>query len=644
MVSSVTRSSSPLSRVQWLCFHIFDPALVNAGLLPMSRSRNARALSESMLKPLIESKDYIIGLEPRTLLRIREENPILVAKLLEKILKREIDAYVAFYSNAFLPQMLSDNRVFAEINAYWSLSFFYNKLLNRKRHDEYLALFFSEGVYGGELLELIDNICREVLGRTCKMAIITCNKSKRISKNIPELADLAPFLFFVKLRAYEVLRNQGELVSLREEDFREGEGLLLDMGKLCAAVRENKVDIASIEARISNLLENVQLTLLSKLLKEASKRSVEKRTKDFLHSCLRPLRRSLSPFETEQIVVSSRLSEQMIWSGVEPPVKAGSRRLYYTVFAERIQGQVFLRILSSAWKVAFNTIRREVSNFVFSELKKIVQSECSLREFDFVSFLKEYGELTLGIVDREHFLKKYFIKGELMDFIKAFQWACQDAYDSFSCISNTIENEHVSRSLSFMARSLAFLARYYYERDLEEELKKVCSIYRELFLEFGRSTFWMKLIRSWDFNWKALAYFLSSLVSKNGASPKAFAHRSISDDPFLVSLDFYNTAFKSLGLKVWFYDVNPILLQLMFYDLFDRKRLNGLLGKFIKQELLKSINPYNQVLSLVERIGVWCLRAFPEDGKMLGVSKELIRTVEEYYERFKSLVYKPEFS
>ncbi|MCD6369754.1 MAG: hypothetical protein J7L38_08185 [Thermoproteales archaeon] len=300
-------------------------------------------------------------------------------------------------------------------------------------------------------------------------------------------------------------------------------------------------------------------------------------------------------------VVSSVPVDYVAW--LNGFIDKGQSKNFFFMVVKKGGDRTHLRILSSAWKVLLNYMRIEVARRINEEILNILSKDVHGAESH--EFLKKLIKSNVKIL-LDPRLDSLNVK---MDFwkktcLQAFRLACLEAFNLKFSQPVLIEDENVQKYIEITVKALQTLINYYTKIGRKTDAGRIASIYKTVLLNFCKNDFWKKVVEKYDFDWKSLAHYLASKISRNGGNVDSYLTRSISEDHYLVALDFYSVGLGVPVSQLHPLDVNSMLLPMFFHQYFDFQRYNYFYERFFKQELFKSINPYGLPKTLPERVSL----------------------------------------
>ncbi len=459
-----------------------------------------------------------IDMEPLTFHSLRKVNPGASEKLKDEVRDGRTFLVATTYAHNILPLLAEESQLDALINVAWGLRL-HKQVLGSEVKT--ICFWLSECAYTAQAAAIILQAVEEIFGLNVKTLLLldelqtsTTMEGKVYSANVGSKQLLILFRSRWLSDAYAFSPDyEGIMNTLRGivgSSKPDAIGVIVDAETYGGAYEEQKPDLLM---RLRTELKNgliigeeayqIEFKNVGELSSEASE-SKEALIRDYT---------AWSDYEDYQIfradrpktgtIVSSRAGGLCRWTGHLRDADGKPTRETYFIVTEWVQPKTkkrYVRVLSSIWKVAFNTIRTTASSKVraitLKTLKRLAEEE-SVEEM-----LKGYGGVVLGEESAPDFIRRRFPhtsdreKRALELVLRAYKYANQDAAMSCPTFWQNIDTEVSWTSLAYLAGGLTLAATARLELGDEKEVEEIAEIYQRVFFDF-ESTF-QHLIDDYD--------------------------------------------------------------------------------------------------------------------------------------------------
>jgi len=624
-----------IEKILWEHRHGYQPRRIIDGFKLKERERHAvrkvrdriiHGLNEchvvlapgSVYDEIINTVDNrSINIEPITLKMLKEYNEEAYNELLDKVFSGRTWIVATAYSHPIQPLMRSDNRDNFLINLYWSWSFFFElfyKYILDKTSPPIVGWWMPECAYTKEAMEDTYKVANEVAKEYgfndiylilflddrqvkrkgvsigfIKDRVIVAIRDSALSNAIAFNSILADILCIFKDKLCNVDSPIGEMndAECYGGNYDPNKPIILEYlyriledGVRCS---DGKIVRIKMKKIIGIVLEKLDRLNVVDVYDNTS-------WSDYVPTLDPNLKGSWDTALISKGIFFPR------WTGIDY-IEDGVVKTYYLIYRQKIGDRIQLRIVNSAWKVAFNVIRKELSNKVYEIVVDYLD-----RVRGGSKLLREYWRVLLIGEDEEKLIRIHLGDVDLdvySGLLKAYSRVCQDSYISCPTFWWSIENELVETSLSLIAGGTVLLINTLFKAG-DNRWKNILKAYREILLNFDKSSFWAKFKKCIDLQLNLLWDYIErkSRVNTN------FLSRIDPTDDYevnLVARMLYNMAFRDAGHPVYEGDINVHLVKLKILEA-RGEGYSHLAKRAIAFEWNKSINPMFGEKNIVVRI------------------------------------------
>jgi len=624
-----------------------------------------------------------INVEPITLIALKQLNEAAFNQLMELVLSRKTFILATSYSHPILPMMMENSELDAKINFYWSLMFYYETfwrpLWEREKRVPLIGFWFPECAYSKDALTFFFEVLNKLAtswGWTNTPQVylifdelhgIDLDPSRMYMIKAGERQCSAFFryhslsytvAFENKLRKImsrfwkETKRCKYDLIGVANDAECYGGNYNPDKPVMFEKMRKIIEKRGWISSSSKGERRSIQIVPAAQHLENFKDSVPEAKLKDYAawsdyEDIGHPFRlrgRHPALFEYYIGYAAGGLCR---WTGLERNSDGTlSNRTYFLMVSwfNPLDKKTYVRIVSSLWKVAFNRIRDQAANFVRLDLLNIIQQYVKQKD-DIEEILIQYWVCALQKERVESFMERMVQKGLLRPLsqkedsealamaLRAYQWACQDAYISCPTFYSDIffESETTWTSLAYSAAALAKIANAFYSLKQMDEVEKVAEKYRTLFFDFYADPFWGKFVEGLEVPFKLLLEEIKEAAKKNGydlskilrsADLTKMSEEELWSWALRASRELYEAALHG-WIPLMPQEENPhLVLAEAYRALGQREKAEEQMGQAKWHEWRKCIRPVHTDKNIVQRVGLLHAKHFPEYKQIFGISEE----------------------
>lgn len=523
-----------------------------------------------------------IDIEPLTLFHLAKLNPETYNRLWRLVVSGKASLFPSTYSHPILPLLASENFLDAKINVRWSLQYILGD--SNSLRDKPIFFWLSECAYSDKAGEAILAAIHEVYPSIEIFLLLDEFQGENIDPSHLYRTKLENGELGLAFRsrwvsdAYAFSQDAEWLTySLRADILRrkpEVIGATIDAETYGGAYSPNKpFFFARIRERLSegvsegNVTIPVQFLPVDQTLQNANWKSSEaKLIEDSSWSNYFETQLLNPKSDSRNGILARKLEPLCRWTGLVHG-KNNRPETYFLVFdwTDPRSKKTYTRVISSLWKVAFNTLRSEGSDLVRRTILEALPSLIGKGTVE--EALASYGEVIFEKRAWSTYSSSLKIDGtddeqeaaQLL--LEAYRMANQEASMSDSTYWENIDTEVTWTALALLAAGIIQAAKSCLKLGKSERFEKLAKEYKYLFLDFESS--FTPLLEQFSCPLDILYNYLKEQSWKNGydleqdlASGPIVKERSL-----IIAKKAYEATFnKDSNRPLKESDVNPYLI------------------------------------------------------------------------------------
>ncbi len=617
-------------------------------------AKRARNWFELMLAPgsvydlLIEALDTrSIDIEPLTLLYLKKLNPLIFEELRRRIRHGNASVFPCPFSHPILPLLVKKSRLDTEVNLNWTLQLTF-AILGRPS-DKRVFLWLPECAYSQEVAQAIVKVARAIRSEMQVFLLLDEFQGQDVEPSQPHKVNLG------QETAYAVFRSRwlSDAYAFSSDAEWVIHSIRSDIGH-----RNPRLLGTMIDAETYGGAYGPHKTAFFKRIREGVDGNVDTEGRRIpvefapvdqavmLPEVVSEVRlfdgSSWSDYASSQLlnlqtanitgIVASNVGFLCRWTGFIPKSRLKRDETYFLVFewTDPNSRKQYSRVLSSLWKVAFNTLRDETTELVRSAVLEMLPEIAVSVPVE--KILLDYWQMILDDASWKDFAEKIGTRdGDpksriALLLLEAYRMANQESIMSDPTYWENIDTEVTWTSLALLASSIISVAKAAKALGRREWQEKCAEAYSSIFLNFERrfSTLW----REYDHPIGQLYQLLAHRSKAKGFD----LERELATAPLniqsarVIATKAYRLAFEQAQKEVYEHDVNPfIILWKMYEARGQKKEAASHLEQSIVFEWQKSIGSAVSDRPIPVRVGLLHIKHF-SDKEEFGFIETKVET------------------
>lgn len=447
-----------------------------------------------------------VDIEPITLFHLAKLNPEAHEKLQRLVAEGRAGLFPTAYSHPILPLLASESFLDAKINVQWGVQY----LLGNPRYPKEgpIFLWLSECAYSAKAAQAVLEAIREAHPSAKVFLLLDEFQGENIDSSHPYRLRLEKGELGLVFRsrwmsdAYAFSQDAEWLIqSLRADILRRRPhlvGAAVDAETYGGAYDEGKpLFFARIRDGLGKQVSDGNATIPVRFL------SVDK----VLHGMDGPEAKLLegsswSNYVEAQLlhpqgeartgVLARRLGSLCRWTGLVPR-EEGRQETYFMVYdwVDPVSKKWYTRIVSSLWKVAFNTLRARGCGLVRRTILDLLPPLLGTGSVE--EALAAYGEVVFETMSWSSYASKFIIcrtdeeQEAARLLLEAYRMANQEAWMSDPTYWENIDTEVAWTALALLAAGIIQAAKACLKLGKEQRFEELVEGYKALFLDFDAS-------------------------------------------------------------------------------------------------------------------------------------------------------------
>ena len=572
-------------------------------------------------------------IEPLTLLHLKKLNPKAYEELKEYVRQGKTSIILCPFSHPILPLLVEKSLLDTEVNLHWTLQVILSLFGLPK--DKRVFLWLAECAYSQEVARTVLAVIRGILPEAQIFLLLDEFQGHNVEPSQPYKVTLAQGDVYALFRsrwlsdAYAFSSDAEWVIhSIRSDIARRNPrllGIMIDAETYGGAygpekmvffrkIREGvdgKVDAegGSIPVTFGPVNRGAVVTDDMPKVRLLDRSSWSDYSKNQL----------LNPKSTDTTgIIAQGVSSLCRWTGLISKFGEKPEETYFMVFkwTEPNSHRRYLRVLSSLWKVAFNTLRDETTRLVRNAVLEMLSQIGALRPPEHLLF--DYWQVVLDSDGWENFAKAIGIGDDAEKctaarlLLEAYRMANQESIMSDPTYWENLDTEVTWSSLALIAASIIFVAKASQTLGRNEWLRKSADIFSTLFLDF--ESHFSALWREYDHPMGQLYELLAERSKRNGFDLDGALEKAplTTESALAIARSAYRMAFEQTSETVYEPDMNPFLI---LWKMHETRGLKEEAASFLESSIIfewqKSVRSAVSDKSIPVRVGLQHARHFP---------------------------------
>jgi len=585
-----------------------------------------------------------IDIEPLTLLHLKKLNPLIYEELKKRIQQGNASVFPCPFSHPILPLLVRKSHLDTEVNLNWTLQLTFAMLGNPS--DKQVFLWLPECAYSQEVAQAMAKVTKAMCSEMQVFLLLDEFQGQDVEPSQTYKVTLGQEIVYAVFRsrwlsdAYAFSSDaEGVINSIRSDIGHRNLrllGTMIDAETYGGAYGPQKMAFfrrirEGVDGNVNSEGRRIpvgfvpvdQAVLLSEVVSEVRLFDGSSWS-DYSSSQLLTLQ---NPNMTG--IIASNVGFLCRWTGLVPSSRPKRDETYFLVFewTEPNSGRQYLRVLSSLWKVAFNTLRDETTELVRCAVLEMLPEIGVLAPVD--KILLDYWHVILDGDSWKDFAERIGTRDSdpkstvALLLLEAYRMANQESIMSDPTYWENIDTEVTWTSLALLASGIVSVAKAAKALGRREWQRKCAEVFSSMFLNFECrfSTLW----RECD---HPIAQFYKLLASRSKA--KGFdLERELETAPLnihsarVIANKAYRLAFEQTQKAVYELDVNPFIILWKMYEVRgEMKEASSHLEQSMIFEWQKSIGSAVSDRPIPVRVGLLHVKHFPDKEEFGFVETE----------------------